>query len=103
MEIFDLMALTAQGYENRQVNVFYQNELFKTRVIVLEAGGEIPACQMDSYVMFYVVKGEVVLKKNEGTSVLKENQVFITEPACLSMRSDPGARLMGVQIKMQSK
>jgi len=35
MEIFDLMKLEAQGYENRAVNVFYQNDLFKTRVIVL--------------------------------------------------------------------
>lgn len=102
MEIFDLMEVAAQGYENRQVNVFYQNDLFKTRVIVLEAGGEIPECQMDTYVMFYVVKGEVVLKKNEETSALKENQVFITEPALLSMKSDVGARLMGIQFKMQS-
>ena len=101
MEIYDLMSLDAQGYENRQVNVFYQNEHFKTRVIVLEVGGKIPECQMDSYVMFYVVKGEVLLKKNDETSVLKENQVFITEPALLSMESKNGARLMGVQIKAQ--
>jgi quercetin dioxygenase-like cupin family protein len=99
MEIFDLMNVTAQGYENRQVNVIYQNDFFKTRVIVLEAGGKIPECQMDTYVMFYVVKGEVLLKKNEDTSPLKENQVFITEPALLSMESKTGARLMGVQIK----
>ncbi len=101
MEIFDLMDLAVQGYENRQVNVFYQNDLFKTRVIVLEVGGKIPECQMDSYVMFYVVKGEVLLKKNDETSVLKENQVFITEPARLSMKSEIGARLLGVQIKAQ--
>ena len=99
MEIYDLMDLEAQGYENRQMNVFYQNDLFKTRVIILEAGGEIPACQMDTYVMFYVVKGEVLLRKNDETTVLKENQVFITEPALLSMKSESGARLMGVQIK----
>jgi hypothetical protein len=98
MEIFDLMDLIAQGYENRQVNVFYQNDFFKARVIVLEAGGKIPECQMDTYVMFYVVKGEVLIRKNDETSVLKENQVFITEPALLSMESKTGARLMGVQI-----
>lgn len=101
MEIFDLMNLAAQGYENRQVNVFYQNDLFKTRVIVLEAGGEIPECQMEVYVMFYVVKGEVLLKKNGETSVLKENQLFITEPALISMQSKTGARLLGIQIKAQ--
>lgn len=102
MKIFDLMSLEAQGYENRQVNVFFQNDLFKTRVILLEAGGSIPPCHMETYVMFYVVKGEVLLRKNDETSVLKENQVFITEPAILSMESKEGARLMGVQIKTQS-
>ena len=99
MEIFNLMKLEAQGYENRAVNVFYQNDFFKTRVIVLEAGGKIPACQMDSFVMFYVIKGEVLLRKNDESSILKENEVFITEPALLSMETTSGARLMGVQIK----
>ena len=101
MEIFDLMDLDAQGYENRQVNVFFQNDIFKTRVIVLEAGGKIPECQMESFVMFYVVKGEVLLQKNDEKSVLKENQVFITEPALISLESIKGARIMGVQIKTQ--
>jgi len=99
MEIFDLMKLTAESYENRNVNVFYQNELFKTRIIVLEAGGKIPECQMDSFVMFYVIMGEVLMKKNNESCLLLENQVFITEPALVSMESKNGARLMGVQIK----
>jgi len=99
MEIFDLMDLNAESYENRNVNVFFQNELFKARVIALEAGGKIPECRMDSFVMFYVVKGEVVLRKNSESSILRENQVFITEPALVSMESTNGARLMGVQIK----
>jgi len=99
MKIFDLMNLEAEGYENRNVNVFFQNETFKTRVIVLEAGGKIPACQMDSYVMFYVVKGEVLLRKNDESSILTEDQVFITELALLSMETTSGARLKGIQIK----
>lgn len=99
MQIFDLMNLQAEGYENRNVNVFFQNELFKTRIIVLEAGGKIPECRMDSFVMFYVIKGEVLLRKNTEASVLRENQVFISEPALISMDSPTGARLMGLQIK----
>lgn len=102
MEIYDLMKLEAQGYEKRNVNVFFQNDFLKTRVIVLEAGGKIPECQMESYVMFYVVKGEILLlHKNDESSILKENQVFITEPALISIESTSGARLMGVQIKIQ--
>ena len=99
MKIFDLINIETEGYENRAVNVLFQNDVFKTRVIVLEAGGKIPLCQMDTFVIFYVVKGEVVLRKNDESSTLKENQVFITEPALLSMESASGARLMGVQIK----
>ena len=99
MKIFDMMDLEAEGYEKRMVNVFFQNEMFKTRVIVLEENGKIPECQMDSYVLFYVVKGEVTIKKNNEVALLKENQVFITEPAQISMESITGARLMGVQIK----
>jgi len=102
MKIFDLMNLEAQDYEKRSVNVFFKNDLFKTRVIVLEADGKIPECQMNSYVMFYVVKGEVILRKNDESAILKENQVFITEPALLSMETKRGARLMGVQINMQN-
>lgn len=99
MEIFDLMKLKAEGYEKRSVNVFFENDLFKTRMIVLEPGQKIPECTMDSFVMFYVVKGEVLLRKNEESTKLKENQVLITEPALLSMETSTGARLMGVQIK----
>jgi len=49
---------------------------------------------MDSFVIFYVVKGEVILNKNGETTILKEDQVFITELALLSMESEKGARLM---------
>lgn len=99
MEIFDLMNLEAEGYEKRNVNVFFENDLFKTRVIVLEPEQKTPECMTDSFVMFYVVKGEVLLRKNEESTILKENHVFITEPALLSMETRTGARLMGVQIK----
>lgn len=99
MQIFDLMNLQAESYENRNVNVFFQNELFKTRIIVLEADGKIPECRMNSFVMFYVVKGEVLLRKNSESSILRENQDFISEPALISMESSAGARLMGLQIK----
>ncbi len=102
MKIFDLMALEAEGYEKRNVNVLFENDSFKTRIIVLDAGGKIPECKMESYVMFYVVKGEVLLRKNDESSILRENQVFITEPALLSMETTEGARLMGVQIKAQT-
>jgi len=99
MKIFDLMNLEAEEYSQRGKNVFFENELFKTRVINLKAGESIPDCQMDCFVIFYVVKGEFLVSKNGQEASLKEKQVFITEPALLSMKSNAGARLMGIQIK----
>ena len=101
MEIFDLLNLSAESYENRNVNVFFQNDLFKARVIALEPDGKIPECKMESYVMFYVVRGEVLLRKNGESTPLREGQVFISEPALIAMESVSGARLMGVQIRTQ--
>ena len=97
--IFDLLSMDAREYDKRSMNVFFQNGLFKVRVINLKAGGKIPDCRMNSFVLFYVVKGEVVVSKNGEPAALKENQVFITEPALLSMETKVGARLMGLQIK----
>jgi quercetin dioxygenase-like cupin family protein len=103
MRIFDLMNLESEAYEKREKNVFFQNELFKTRIIDLKPGQRIPDCQMDCFVLFYVVQGEVQLRKNDETATLKENQVFITEPALLSMETRSGARLMGIQIKTRKE
>ena len=93
------MKMDSEAYEQKEKNVFFQNDLFKTRVIGLKPGQKIPDCQMDCFVIFYVVKGEVMLRKNNEYATLKESQVFITEPALLSMETINGARLMGVQIK----
>ena len=43
--------------------------------------------------------GVKLLRKNDESATLKEKQVFISEPALLSMETINGARLMGVQIK----
>jgi len=99
MEIFDLAGMAAEPHERRNINVFYQSERFKTRIISLEAGGKIPECVMESYVMFLVIKGEVRLNKGAETATLRENHLFISEPATLSMESVEGARLLGIQIK----
>ena len=98
MKLFDLINLEAESYDKREKSVFFQNDLFKTMIINLKAGESIPECQMDCFVLFYVIKGKVQLKKNNQEATLKEDQVFITEPALLSMKSITDARLLGVQI-----
>ena len=103
MKLFDLMNLDSFPYEVRGKNVFYQADEFKARVIELQAGQTIPDCQMASHVIFYVVKGQVTITCNGGQHSLTEYQTLITEPAQLSMHSENGARLMGIQIKEASK
>lgn len=55
--------------------------------LYLESGDTIPACQRDSYIMFNVLKGEVLLQKNQEISMLKENQIFTSESALVSMKT----------------
>lgn len=103
MNVFDLMNLESFPYDIRSKNVFYQTDEFKTRVIELEPGMTIPDCQMQSHVIFYVVSGEVIISCNGNENTLKEHQVLITEPAKLSIRSENGALLMGIQINKSEK
>ena len=98
MKVFDLNEMTARPYEEREKNVFYQAKEFKTRVIELPPGGRIPLCEMAEHVIFYVLDGEARFSVNSESVVLKEKQCLITEPATISMKTESGARLVGIQI-----
>ena len=98
MKVFDLNEIAALPYEQRERNVFYQTKEFKTRIVELPPGGEMPTCEMASHVIFYVLNGEVRVSVNSETVEIKEKQCLITEPATLSMTTEIGVRLMGIQI-----
>jgi len=99
LKVLDLNKMTAFPYEQREKNVFYQAEEFKTRIVVeLPPGEEMPICKMASHVIFYVLNGVVKVTVNSETAELREKQCLITEPATLSMRTEKGVRLMGIQI-----
>lgn len=98
MRVFDLGEMKAFPYERREKNVLYQVKEFKTRIVELPPGGEMPACRMASHVIFYVLDGAVSVTANSATAELKEKQCLITGPATLSMRTEKGVRLMGIQI-----
>ncbi|MHC1787472.1 MAG: AraC family ligand binding domain-containing protein [Christensenellales bacterium] len=100
MNIYDLTKLELDPNAGGNCGAFYQNDLINARLIVLKAGQKIPNARVDSYVLFYVVAGEVFLTCNEETVRLQENQVFISGPATLSLETAQGARLMGVRISM---
>jgi quercetin dioxygenase-like cupin family protein len=103
MKTFDIANMKARTYENRDKNVFYQVPEFKTRIIELPSGGEMPTCEMPDHVVFYVVSGEAHVTVNGRTSRLSQGQCLISPPATFSMTSKAGAKIMGVQIAAQRK
>jgi len=98
MQVFDLRAMAAHPYSEREKNVFYQAPRFKVRIIELPAGGSMPTCEMAFHVLFYVVRGEAQMEVNQQTASIKEGQCLISEPATISMKTVAGVRILGVQI-----
>jgi quercetin dioxygenase-like cupin family protein len=99
MKIFDLKKM--ESNENRNKNVFYQVKEFKARIIELPSDGEIPPCEMASYVVFYIIEGTAETTVNNEKAIIREGQCLVTEPATLSMRTKNGVKILGVQIMQQ--
>lgn len=98
MQLFNLKTMKSYLYEERNKNVFYKAKEFKARIIELPPGGEMPTCEMLSYVIFYVIKGTVEVRVNQEKTILKEGQCLIVEPATLSMKTQNSVKMMGIQI-----
>ena len=98
MRIFDLKAMTSHPYSEREKNVFYQAPQFKARNIELPAKGRMPTCAMASHVLFYVVQGEAEVQVNQEVATIKEGQCLVSEPATLSMKTEAGVKILGIQI-----
>ena len=98
MEIFDLNDALVHPFEERDRNVLFQDETFKVRLIRLEAGGEIPPCAMAMNVIFCVLQGKGIITVNEKSNQVKPHSLIITPPATISMKSDEGMRVLGIQI-----
>lgn len=99
MQVFDVKGMVAYPYEERDRNVFYTAKEFKARIIELPPGGEIPTCEMGSYVIFYVVEGMAEVRVNQEKVTIEEGQCLITEPATLSMRTIDGVKIMGIPVE----
>ena len=98
MQVFNLKTMKSYPYEKRDRNVFYKDKQFKTRIIELPPGGEMPTCEMPSYVIFYVIEGAAEVKVNQKKANIKEGQCLIVEPAILSMKTQNGVKMMGILI-----
>jgi len=102
LEIFDLNDIFVHPLEERDRNVLFQNETFKVRLIRLEAGGEIPPCRMATDVIFCVLQGKGIITVNDQSNQVKPHSLVIAPPATISMKSDKGMRLLGIQITTKS-
>jgi quercetin dioxygenase-like cupin family protein len=98
MKTFDISDMDAFEYDQRSSNVFHETPEFKMRVIDLPPGGSIPLCVMASHVVFVCVDGEAFVTVDGEETTLTPTQGVVTEPATVSMRTDTGAKLLGVQI-----
>jgi mannose-6-phosphate isomerase-like protein (cupin superfamily) len=101
--VFDLKTLTVFPYEEREKNVFFNGDGFKTRIITLPAGGVMPDCQMKTAVIFYVVAGEVDVEVDGEKHRLEEGHCLVGGPGRFSMKTAGGVRLLGVQIQNDQK
>ncbi len=89
MKVFDLSAMEAHPYEHRDKNVFYRATEFKTRIIELPPGGEIPECRMSDHVVFLVLNGEAVVTVNAEKGAIVEGRCLVIPPAEVTKNFDP--------------
>jgi len=78
--------------------LLFEKDGIKMRTIILEPGEEIPPCEMKTRGVFQVLEGGLNISVNDGTHPLSEGFCLVSEPATISMRSDNGSRLLGIQI-----
>lgn len=98
MQVFDLREIKPDASEKPAFRVFLDSPAFSARVVAVPPGGRMPPCEMSSYVMFYVLDGVVEVTADGESADLAAGQCLVSEPATLSMSSETGARIMGIQV-----
>ena len=102
MKTFDLQSISAYPYEHRDKNVLYQAEAFKTRIIELKQGEKLPPdepCEMETYVIFYIVSGRIRLNINDQYTETGKDQCVISEPGNYQMEALEQTKILGIQIQ----
>lgn len=62
------------------------------------ADGKIPNCVMDTNVIFQIIEGKAKITVNDEENVLETGECLVTERATVSMETEEGARILGIQI-----
>lgn len=99
MEILDFTKISGFPIGEKHKNELYKTADFKIRVIDLPENGSIPECDMATHVVFVVMDGQVDITVNGKEYRLIEKQSLASEPAAFSMKTNIGAKLMGIQIQ----
>lgn len=99
MIVLDLNNFKTYPSEQKEKNVLFSEKGLKVRMIELPPGGEMPRCEMASYVIFYVIEGMVNVTVNDETRALGKGYCLVSEPANLSMRTETGAKVLGTQVE----
>jgi hypothetical protein len=68
----------------------------------VEAGEEISPCAMAMNVIFCILQGKGLITVNDQSNQVKPHSLIITSPATISMKSDEGMKLLGIQITRKS-
>lgn len=102
MQTFNLKSMEVFPYEQREKNVLYQGDNFKTRIIELKEGEKLPPhvpCEMDSYVVFYLMSGKIGISINGEYNEPEQGQCIISEPGSYQMEAKAPTRILGIQIQ----
>jgi len=97
MTKIDLSKIQYSADKNK--NVLAQTDKFKIRNIELAAGEQIPECNMENWVLFYIREGEgKIFINGEPTNVVEQDLVF-TEPAKVSTKAKTKMKILGIIVK----
>ena len=106
MKTFNLNEMKAYPYEQRDKNVLYEADNFKTRLIELNEVEKMPPgepCQMESYLIFYIISGKIGITIDGEYSEPEEGHCVIAEPGNYQMKAKAPSKIMGIQIKQTEK
>lgn len=98
MKIFDLKNIQNDSNKGQKSILLFEKDGIKLRTIILGPGEKILPCDMKSRVIFHIIEGSVEITVNDEVNNLQEGFCLTTEPANISMRSEKGSRLLGIQI-----
>ena len=97
MKLFNLSEI--KFHPEKDKNVLAENNKFKIRNIELECGEQIPECNMENWVLFYVRKGKGKIFINKKETIMAKESLVFTEPAMVSIKAKEAMKILGIIVK----